>query len=103
MTIYGERMLSENWLSLGVLSFTIISAVSALLASCTTLFYRNKAGGQISHSQLRIKQGNATLEHRLNVFALSLIFNFASFRIYFFSFLLWIVINFSHIFFRPTP
>lgn len=88
-------MLHEDWLLIGLLSFTIISIFSALLASCSRIYYRKKAWGQISHSQLRIKQGNATMEHRLNVFALSLIFNFTSLRIYFFSFVLWIVINFS--------
>ena len=92
-------MLHEDWLSLGLLSFTIVSITSALIASCTGFFYHQKAWGQMSHSQLRIKQGNATIEHRLNVFALSLIFNFASLKIYFTSFFLWIVINFSLIFF----
>lgn len=90
-------MLHEDWLSIGLISFTIVSIVTALLASCTNIFYRKKAVGQISHSQLRIKQGNANFEHRLNVFALSLVFNFASFRIYFHSFLLWIIVNFSFI------
>jgi len=86
-------MLHENWLSLLLLSFCAVSVAKALLSSCTNIFYREKSFGQMTHSQLRIKQGNATIEHRLNVFVHSLLFNCGSFRIYFITILLWTIIN----------
>ncbi len=86
-------MLNNKWGLLLFLSFCLVTITNSILASCTTLYYKQKPVGRLSHNQLRIKQGNASLEHRLNVFAQSLIFSFVTFRIYLFSLLLWIAIN----------
>lgn len=86
-------MLSENWLGILLLSFCVIAVTNGLLASCTTLYYRKQSSGRLSHSQLRIKQGNATFEHRLNVFAQALSFSFFSPRIYMLTAALWLAIN----------
>jgi hypothetical protein len=83
-------MLNDKGLTILLFSFLFVALINALLASCTKLFYRKKSSGHLSHSQLRIKQGNATFEHRLNVFAQSLVFCFVTFRIYFFTFLIWL-------------
>ena len=86
-------MLNDNWPSILFLSFCVVTITNSLLASCTNLFYKNKPVGRLSHNQLRIKQGNATLEHRLNVFAQSLSFSLVTLRIYIYTLLLWLAVN----------
>ena len=86
-------MLNENWLSLLFFSFSLVALVNGLLASCTTFYYRKKSTGQLSHSQLRIKQGNATPEQRLNVFAQHLVFSVFSPSVYIIAILVWLVIT----------
>lgn len=83
-------MLNDKGLTILLFSFLFVALINALLASCTKIFYRDKSSGHLSHSQLRIKQGNATFEHRLNVFVQSLVFCFVTFRIYLFTFLIWL-------------
>lgn len=85
-------MLNEKWSTILLTSFLFVSCANALLASCTTIYYKNKSLGHLSHSQLRIKQGTATFEHRLNVFAQTLVFCFLSLRIYFITLLVWFVL-----------
>lgn len=92
-------MLNENWLSLLFFSFTLVALVNGLLASCTTLYYKKKSTGQLSHSQLRIKQGNATPEQRLNVFAQYLTFSVFTPSVYIIAFLVWLIITVALYFF----
>lgn len=84
-------MFGENWLDLLLVSFLLVALANSLLASCTGIYYQNIATGRLSHSQLRIKQGTATFEQRLNVFSYSLVFSFISLRIYLFTVPLWLV------------
>jgi hypothetical protein len=86
-------MLHEKWSALLLFSLLIVTFANAIVASCTTLYYKNKSSGHLSHSQLRIKQGNATFEHRLNVFAQTLVFCLLTFRIYLITFMVWLVLN----------
>jgi hypothetical protein len=86
-------MLNDKGLTLLLFTFLFVVLINALLASFTKIFYRDKSSGHLSHSQLRIKQGNATFEHRLNVFAQSLVFCFVTFRIYLFTFLTWLTFS----------
>ena len=86
-------MLNENWSTILLISFLLVALANALLASCTNIYYKKKSIGHLSHSQLRIKQGTATFEHRLNVFAQSLVFCLVTFRIYLITSLVWLAIN----------
>ncbi len=86
-------MLNEKWSTILLFSFLFVAFTNGLLASLTTIYYKNKSMGHLSHSQLRIKQGNATFEHRLNVFAQSLIFCFITFRIYLATLLVWLLLS----------
>ena len=86
-------MLKENWSMILLLSFLLVAFSNSLLASFTSLYYKKKPVGQLSHSQLRIKQGTATFEHRLNVFAQSLVFCFITLRIYLITLLVWLAVN----------
>ncbi|TKB27329.1 hypothetical protein FCL47_04085 [Desulfopila sp. IMCC35006] len=92
-------MIHENWLLLLLYSFLLVALGNSLLASCTAIYYQNQSIGRLSHSQLRIKQGTATLEQRINVFAQSLIFSFISFRIYFITLLVWLAACGAYYFF----
>lgn len=74
-------MLNNNWFSLFIICLCIVAVSNGLLASCTSLLYKDKKTGQLSHSQLRIKQGNAHFEHRINVFTTSFLFSFITLRL----------------------
>jgi len=84
-------MLNVNWSGLFFITFFSVAVINALLASCTTIYYRKKSSGHLSHSQLRIKQGNATIDHRLNVFVQSLLLCFVTLRMYLITLLIWLV------------
>lgn len=85
----NDFQLSENWLYLLFISFAVVTITSSVIASTWKQYYRNVPIGRLSHSQLRVKQGNATPDHRINVFTHSLILCLFKFRIYLISVLLW--------------
>ncbi|MCP3892443.1 MAG: hypothetical protein GY797_21530 [Deltaproteobacteria bacterium] len=87
-------MLADDWQSIVLLSFILVVLANGVLASCTTLYYNKSTWGRLSHSQLRIKQGNATFEHRLNVFASSILFSFVNPKIYLATAAMCLVLNF---------
>jgi len=95
VNVYKEvySMLYEKWSTILIYSFFFVALANAILASCTRLYYRNKPTGLLSHSQLRIKQGNATFEHRLNVFGQAMVFCFITLRIYLFAILVGLVLG----------
>lgn len=70
-----------DWISLLLLSFAIVILINALLASFIPAYYSKASIGKMTHSQLRVKQGNATLDHRLNVFAQSIVFSLVNFKV----------------------
>ncbi len=74
-------MLNENWLSIFMICLFAVAVLNGLLASCTSLLYRNKKWGELSHSQLRVKQGNANFEHRINTFTNAFIFSLITVRL----------------------
>ncbi len=82
-----------NWTTMLLVSFMFVACANALLASFTKIYYKNKSLGHLSHSQLRIKQGTATYEHRLNVFTQTLVFCFLSLRIYIITLLVWLMLS----------
>jgi len=86
-------MLYEKWSTILLSSILLVVFANSLLAGFTKIYYKNKSMGHLSHSQLRIKQGNATFEQRLNVFAQSFIFGFISFRVYLITLLVWLVLS----------
>lgn len=86
-------MLSDKWLALFFISLAVTALLNALYASSFKQFYRNLPIGRLSHSQLRIKQGNATIEHRINVFVQTLIFSCLSLRVYIATLILWALCN----------
>lgn len=86
-------MLGESWIPRLLLSFVAVVLVHAALASLTTLYYSKASWGRLTHSQLRIKQQNATYEHRLNVFAQTVLFSFVNFKVYLATMVVWLLIS----------
>ena len=86
-------MHNDNWFALFIICLCIVAVSNGLLASCTSLLYKDKKSGQLSHSQLRIKQGNAHFEHRINAFANSFLFSFITLRLLLTALFLAVVTN----------
>ncbi len=87
--MFNNFQLSENWPFLLFISFVAVTIINCVIASTWSQFYQKVPIGRLSHSQLRVKQGNATPEHRINVFAHTLVLSLFRFRIYLISALLW--------------
>lgn len=87
-------MLHPSWISILLASFAFVVVCNALIASYWASFYKNVPTGRLTHSQLRVKQGNATLEQRFNVFILSLLFGVAKLRNLLFTLALATAVNF---------
>lgn len=83
-------MQSERLWTFLLYSFLAIASINALLASCTRKYFKNRSSGHLSHSQLRIKQGTADFEHRLNVFVQTFLLSLVSWRIYLIVLLVWL-------------
>lgn len=62
-----------GFLEVYIITFLAVSAIYAFLAGWTTLFYRKKSWGQLSQNELKVKQGTATMENRLDLCAKSIV------------------------------
>lgn len=51
-----------------MISFGTIALIYSVLASTTTIFYRNKSTEELSHSQRNVLYGRATLGDRFGLF-----------------------------------
>lgn len=60
--------MTANFLELFLLAFVVIAIGYSGLASCTTLLYRRKSWGQLRPNELKVKQGSASIENRLDLF-----------------------------------
>ncbi len=81
----SERLWTFLWCS-----FLAIALINALLASSTKRYFKTRSSGHLSHSQLRIKQGTADFEHRLNVFVQTFLLSLVSWRVYLIVLLTWL-------------
>lgn len=72
-TSFGELFL---------LSFLVISCLYGVLASLTRILYRNKLAGQLNNHELRVKQGTASLDNRLNLFVRAFFGSFFTWQVY---------------------
>lgn len=90
-------MLHQSWVTILFVSFVAVLLCNALIATFVSSYYKKVPIGRLSHGQLRVKQGNATLEQRLNVFVLSFLFGIASLRNLFLTVILAAVLNFTYL------
>lgn len=68
-----------------IIVFLLTAAGYAGLASFTTLFYRRKSWGELTHNELKVKQGDATIENRLDLFFRSFFTGFFTYQVYLIS------------------
>ncbi|MFT5700750.1 MAG: hypothetical protein ACI8ZB_003635 [Desulforhopalus sp.] len=87
-------MLHPSWITILCVSFAFVAVCNALIATFSAIYYKNIPLARLTHSQLRVKQGNANFEQRLNVFVVSLLFSITGFRILLASFALAASTNF---------
>lgn len=62
-----------------------VSAIHATLSCTTTILYRKKPRGRLTHNQLKVVQGDANVGQRSELFFYTLFSNFLSPSIYFFT------------------
>lgn len=74
-------MTPEYW-DICLLAFFAVAVGYALISSLTPLLYKNKSWGQLTANELRVKQGTATPEIRLNLFVRSFFSCFFTYQIY---------------------
>jgi len=91
-------MLANNWGTLLFICFTVSAVINALLSCCFSFYYKKYAWGQLSHSQLRVKQGNAKIDHRINVFAQSLVFSPGNIKVLTITLILWVLLNIKSVY-----
>ena len=87
-------MIHPSWITILLVSFVCTAVCNALISSFSTSYYKNIPLGRLNHSQLRVKQGNATREQRFNVFVVSILFSITSMRILGITLLLAMSVNF---------
>lgn len=71
-----------SFIELFFLSFLLVASAHGVLAGWTVLLYKKKSVGQLSGDQLRVKQGTATLEHRINVLVKTFFTSIFTYQIY---------------------
>ncbi len=86
--------LHPEWMTILFVTFIAVAICNGLMASFSSSYYKKMPVGRLTHGQLRVKQGNADLDQRLNVFVLSLIFGFTSFRIIMITLIMAVTLNF---------
>ncbi len=87
-------MIHPDWIQILFVSFIVVAVSFGMISSFSSSYYKNMPMGRLSHSQLRVKQGNASIEQRLNVFVLSLLFSWTNSRIILITLLLAVAMNF---------
>ncbi len=84
----------SEWKMIVLLSLVTVLAGNALFSCLFAGYYKNRPTGRLSHSELRIKQGNASPEQRFNVFILSLLLGVANLRLLLLTGIIAVAVNF---------
>jgi len=95
-TMMNTITLPQNWLFLLCVVFLIILVSHGVISATWKNYYRKVPLGRLTHSQLRVKQGNATAEQRLNVFAHRIALSLFQFRSYLFTLVCWVILVALH-------
>ncbi len=80
-------MVPDFW-DMYLLAFVVVSVCYAFISSWTSLLYRRKSWGQLTASELRVKQGTATPEIRMNLFVRAFFACFFTYQVYLLALLL---------------
>lgn len=90
-----SSVIHPHWKTILSLSVLAVAVGNGLLSCLMASYYKNRPVGRLSHSQLRIKQGNASPEQRFNVFILSLLFTVTNLRLLILAGLIAVAVNFA--------
>lgn len=74
--------MAANYLELFLYSFFAVALGYAILASFTTIFYKKKSWGQLTRNELKVKQGTASVENRMDLLIRSLVTSLFTYQIY---------------------
>lgn len=74
-------MVPDFW-ELYLLAFMVVAVGYGLLASWTAILYRGKALGQLKPGELKVKQGRATVEVRMDLFVRTFFACFFTYQVY---------------------
>ncbi len=80
-------MTADFW-EVFLLAFIIVAVGYALLASLSPVLYRRKALGRLTKNELKVKQGTATLENRMDLFVRTFFTSLFTFQVYLLALLL---------------
>ncbi len=90
-----SSFIHSDWKTILIFSVLAVAVGNGLLSCLMAGYYKNQPVGRLSHSQLRIKQGNASPEQRFNVFILSLLFTVTNLRLLLLAGLIAVAANFT--------
>ena len=76
-------------------AFLISALLYSFLASWTRLLYRGKSWGQLSANELKVKQGTATIENRIDLFVRTFFLSLFTYQIYLVALLLGSIVYFG--------
>jgi hypothetical protein len=65
-----------------MLAFVAVAAGYALLASLSSVLYRRKALGRLTKHELKVKQGTATFENRMDLFVRTFFVSLFTYQVY---------------------
>lgn len=74
--------MAANFIEVFLYSFFAVAALYALLASFTTIFYKKKSWGQLTRNELKVKQGTATIENRMDLLIRSFFTSVFTYQVY---------------------
>jgi len=84
--------MSANFLEVFLYAFFAVAAGYAVLASFTTIFYKKKSWGQLTRNELKVKQGTATIENRMDLLIRSFFTSLFTYQVYLVALLVAIVL-----------
>lgn len=74
------------------LSFLVVAISYSFIASWTKFLYKKKSWGQLSPNELKVKQGTASLENRVDIFARTFFASLFTYQVYLVALVLGIIV-----------
>ena len=77
--------MNVSFFELFFLAVVVCAIIYSFVASWTRILYRSKSWGQLSANELKVKQGTATLENRVDLFVRTFFTSFFTYQVYLFA------------------
>ncbi|WP_136797021.1 MULTISPECIES: hypothetical protein [Desulfosediminicola] len=81
-----------NFLEVFLYSFFGVAVGYALLAGFTPIFYKKKAWGQLTRNELKVKQGTATIENKMDLLIRSFFTSLFTYQVYLIALLIAVLV-----------